>query len=276
MSSIYKYFSPRRVKFLDDYLIRFTQPADLNDPFECLPAIPVGVLERGLEQMMHTINTTTPTVEGSASKRKRAKQAVEMHKIELRARYNTLDKIREHYYQVASGNLNAKLGILSLSRRWDSALMWSHYTSSYTGYCVGFNRDHNFFDAYENDKGDRSSLLAVRYGQKRGFLPGGKLSDDDVSNVLLSKSIDWSYEEEERLIAVLDLCAKRNDASPYPHHLFEIPSDAISEIIIGQRSSPELINRAKLAAKQLKVPLYQTKVSDTSFDVERFEVVRST
>lgn len=222
--------------------------------------------------MLDKISNTNPPLVGTAKQRKIAKEELSKHKKRLVESFNTLDKMREHYYRVTNENINSRLGILSLSRRWNSALMWSHYTSSYAGYCVGFNRDHKFFEAYDTDRGDRSELLAVRYGQDRAILPGGKLSDDDVSNVLLRKSTDWSYEEEERLVAVLELSTKRIEASPYPYHLFEVPSDAISEIIVGQRSDPELIKKAKLAAKQLQVPLYKTKVSDSSFDVERFEI----
>lgn len=272
MGNIYKYFPPPRVDFLDDYLVRFTPPADLNDPYECLPAIPAYILERGMEKMLDKISNTNPAMVGTAKQRKIAKDELSKHKKRLVESFNTLDKMREHYYRVTNENINSRLGILSLSRRWNSALMWSHYTYSYAGYCVGFNRDHKFFEAYDTDRGDRSELLAVRYGQDRAILPGGKLSEDDVSNVLLRKSTDWSYEEEERLVAVLELSTKRIEASPYPYHLFEVPSDAISEIIVGQRSAPELIKKAKLAAKQLQVPLYKTKVSDSSFDVERFEI----
>lgn len=272
MGNIYKYFPPPRVDFLDSYLVRFTPPADLNDPYECLPAIPVSVLERGMERILDGINNAIPILVGTAQQRKFAKKKLAERKRVLRERFNTVDKMREQYYRVNIDRFNSHVGILSLSRRWNSALMWSHYTSSYAGYCVGFNRDHKFFEAYKTDKGDRSELLSVRYGQDRVVLLGGELSDDDAFNVVLRKSNDWSYEEEERLVAVLELFTKKIDASPYPYHLFEVPKDAISEIIVGQRSAPELIKKAKLAAKKLQVPLYQTMVSDSSFDVERFEI----
>ena len=34
---LYKYFPPERISFLDNRLIRFTQPSHFNDPFEFLP-----------------------------------------------------------------------------------------------------------------------------------------------------------------------------------------------------------------------------------------------
>ena len=35
---LFKYLPPERKTFFTDFLLRFTQPSDLNDPFECLPA----------------------------------------------------------------------------------------------------------------------------------------------------------------------------------------------------------------------------------------------
>ncbi len=36
----YKYLPIERLSYLDNELLRFTQPTDLNDPFECLPQRP--------------------------------------------------------------------------------------------------------------------------------------------------------------------------------------------------------------------------------------------
>lgn len=40
MTPYYKYLSDSRLSYLEDELIRFTQPGDLNDPFECMPQKP--------------------------------------------------------------------------------------------------------------------------------------------------------------------------------------------------------------------------------------------
>jgi hypothetical protein len=34
---IYKFLPSDRLSYLEDELLRITQPGDLNDPFECLP-----------------------------------------------------------------------------------------------------------------------------------------------------------------------------------------------------------------------------------------------
>jgi len=40
MPIVYKYLPPDRKTYLDDELLRFTQPGALNDPFECIPIVP--------------------------------------------------------------------------------------------------------------------------------------------------------------------------------------------------------------------------------------------
>jgi hypothetical protein len=44
------------------------------------------------------------------------------------------------------------LGIISMSKIWDSILMWSHYSENHHGYCIGFNLDKlvrlNYFGSY--------------------------------------------------------------------------------------------------------------------------------
>jgi hypothetical protein len=36
-------------------------------------------------------------------------------------------------------NRKEHLGVISFSKRWNSILMWSHYSESHTGFCVGFD-----------------------------------------------------------------------------------------------------------------------------------------
>src|SRR5437016_3927130 len=47
---IYKYFPPERLNYLDDELLRITQPSDLNDPFECIQILPT------VEQVIDLLN----------------------------------------------------------------------------------------------------------------------------------------------------------------------------------------------------------------------------
>lgn len=274
MNSVYKYLPPERIKFLEDGLLRFTQPGALNDPFECLPALPAETINGALRYMEKLIHEPIKLSNGLTRGERRSLQRENM-KTKLKAykqlRGNT-SAFSERFYKDAAENLNGKVGILSLSRRWNSGLMWSHYTNSYAGFCVGFQRNHQFFQFEENPSRGKLPLLPVIYSQQRTLIPDRRMNPIEAFGVVLTKSLDWGYEQEERVIDLLSEAKITIDASPFNIALFDVPLDAVTEIIIGMRADKPLRCMARNASKRLKVPLYETKISGTSFDVERVRV----
>lgn len=271
MSFVYKYFPPDRLGFLDDGLIRFTPPGALNDPYECLPALPEDLERMALERLRKSIadDFRPSALDDRNTRRVKAGQ--------LKAAMERLDKklkkepgfFREEFFRHTNGNLDSNLGILSLSRRWNSGLMWSHYTSSYAGFCVGLNKEHTFFEGIPDKSGERFPLSSVRYSEHRTVVTEQRLGHVAALNILLTKSMDWLYEEEERLVSFLSSAHVKKDFAPFNIHLFKVPFDAIGEIIVGHRASAVDREKVVSAAKQLGVPAYQTKISDSSFDVEK-------
>ncbi|KII29750.1 hypothetical protein RY26_26390 [Pseudomonas fluorescens] len=98
---------------------------------------------------------------------------------------------------------------------------------------------------------------------------GRKFTPHESVAVVLTKSEDWKYEEEERLVSMLEVASEIKEMKPYNVHLFKVPLDCISELIVGQRADTSLKDKILTAAKHLRVPVYETKISDISFDVER-------
>ena len=83
--------------------------------------------------------------------------------------------------------IDAKLGVLSLSRRWDSSLMWSHYTSSHTGFCVGFDRDHEFFQQAARRTEGTFICAPVQYSAIRPTIKFRPLFPSDAFSFFLTK-----------------------------------------------------------------------------------------
>jgi hypothetical protein len=91
-------------------------------------------------------------------------------------------------------------GVFCLSSRYDSPLMWSHYADQHRGICVEF----------DVSKLPAGTIRGVRYGDSREVRASAIqswLRDDNVgarqeieSACLLTKSTDWKYEEEYRLL----------------------------------------------------------------------------
>jgi hypothetical protein len=267
---VYKFLPADRASFLENYLLRFTQAAALNDPYECLAAFPDMTDEQLsgdlLSSALKTINFQQTDSEEDKS--------IKLGQISLAmSRLGSMGKnaptlYRKFIIDFNQARINKGLGILSLSRRWDSALMWSHYTNTYAGFCVGFRKDHSYFDEIDDGQLRRSSLLPVKYSDKRPVIPQ-RQADAPGLDIFLTKSKDWAYEEEDRLLALLREADKTIDGKPFPIHLFRIPSDSISEIILGHNAPEKLRVDVLAAGKKLGVPVYKTEMSERSFDVDR-------
>lgn len=268
---VYKYLSPERIGFLSDGLVRFTPPGELNDPFECLPALPENLARDAVKRIRQRIEESFEFQGGDDRNARRLKQTQCKRAL---ANFDAKIKreptyFRDEFFKTSGDRINKGLGVLSLSSRWNSALMWSHYTSSYQGFCVGFDKEHDFFRGVPDKSGDRQPISAVVYSRERILIKGDKLDKGDPDRLLFTKSKDWEYEQEERMLAFFEFANKTIPQKPYPISLFKIPDDAIVEIIIGSRASKDLRDFVFEAADRLRAPVYETKVSDMSFDVER-------
>ncbi|QPG61185.1 DUF2971 domain-containing protein [Pseudomonas sp. BIGb0427] len=269
--NVYKYLSSDRKGFLDNGLIRFTQPLALNDPYECLAAFPDISPEAQFEKVLEGALKTVGYSESDPQDVRAAK--AEVIKLAIQ-RLHAISKAKPNFLRdmadvVNGAKVNKSLGILSVSRRWDSALMWSHYTNTYKGFCVGFNRNHAFFQEVE-DQGEmkQSGLLSVKYERKRTVVPQRREEAEGL-DIFLTKSLDWAYEEEDRLLSLLKRADKTIDGKPYPVHLFKVPQDAITELIMGHNAPEELRVDILAAGDRLGVPVYRTEISRSSFDIER-------
>jgi hypothetical protein len=82
-------------------------------------------------------------------------------------------------------------GVLSLSSKNNNILMWSHYSNNHYGVCFGFEWDEGVFSKYKK----------VRYQTHYDDIWLWLHTDDEIVNrILYSKSIDWQYEDEYRIV----------------------------------------------------------------------------
>ncbi len=90
--------------------------------------------------------------------------------------------------------------------------------------------------------------------------------------IFYTKSTDWSYEQEERLVVQLALHTECEQKDSYPIYKFKIPYDCISDITLGLRASSELEGKVKSMAKEIGFSVYKTKRSQRLFNLEREEI----
>ncbi len=272
---VYKYLPIERISYLEDSLLRFTPPRELNDPFECFPILPTK------EEIISIIKTVAERNIKSLEKEKLTKKERLRIKTEYTRKYKSeITAVRkdepnnfsEQFFNRAITNLNSKIGIFSLSRRWDSTLMWAHYTNSHKGFCVGFNRESDYFKLKGNPFDPTFVIQPVEYSDERIKVPveeGVKINP----KVMLTKAKDWAYEEEERIISLLNLSKKTIDIKPYKIDLFEIPHNTIAEIIVGANIIESDFEKIFQFCSERKINMYKSLMSRTKFDMIREQII---
>jgi hypothetical protein len=245
---LYKYLTPARLDVLERRMIRFTQPAAFNDPFEFRPCIESAIsqahlreyVEQNFDEILKRELNEYPILRSLLSD----ESAVELLR-PLKSRIPELFRLLQPQYlpsvsSAIDSAFNENVGVLCLSEVRDSLLMWGHYTENHEGFLIGFEQDHPFFSIRRGPDDEFGFLRQVKYCRNR---PSVTLADTTGTEWFETKSEEWAYEREWRMMRVLHDAECRLDAAPYPTYLFSFPVDAVAEIIIGLRSTRELRNR---------------------------------
>lgn len=303
---LYKYLSDERIDALAGLSLRFTQAADFNDPFEVVPNIgaitPVAqqaallqelepevpaMYEEALDRELAKVGTTLGELDkllASRGIKAKAKDLLTPRDIakqatSLMARVLPLmpNAIRPTFGRDFQARFGERFGILSLSATPTSLLMWAHYAASHRGYLIELNGDHAFFND-PSARGAIGKLFPVSYRQNRpevtvydtSLLPDQFMSTM-VRDVLLTKSVEWAYEEEYRMILPLGDMSRTHHVVGGRFHLFAIPADAIKGVVFGARileqTREKLLAVVKESPALSHVSVQQARTSDSQFEV---------
>lgn len=238
---LYKYLQPARLDVLKHKTIRFTQPGDFNDPFEFRPRIQAAASEE--EVRTYVENNFEHLVEQELAKyggltqslpQVALKESLLAQKARLPELFRLLEpQMLQKVSSLLDSFLNQNVGVLCLSEVRDSILMWGHYTDNHHGFVVGFDSNHSFFSKRRSEHDEFGFLRRVDYQRQR---PHVVLSDTTSPAWFQTKSEQWVYEKEWRIVRVLSEAEHRIDRTPFPVYLFQFPTEAVLEIIIGMHS----------------------------------------
>lgn len=161
---------------------------------------------------------------------------------------------RDHYEYFKSQN-NKSFGIFCLTEKNDDILMWSHYSNSHNGFCIGFD-SRILFDSLQ------CTIGPVNYSNDFPSVPLFELTPKDLLRLIMTKSKHWEYENEFRIIKTL-----------FPRVAFQIPNEAFREIIFGCKISDadkeEIIKICKSKFNSIK--FFDAKLSDSQFKIDIVE-----
>ena len=244
---LYKYLTPERIDVLRNKCIRFTQPADFNDPFEFKPVISeiftdaaVGEyveknFDRIVEEELAKYGALIPAFAKNLLPAFIATQKSNFPALFKSISPEMVSIIKPKIFEL----LNHHVGVLCLSEVRDSLLMWGHYTSNHHGFVIGFDSEHPFFNARRTERDEFGFFRKVKYTQHR---PRVTLANSDSVTWFEQKSLEWSYEKEWRVLRVLNEASRVTASKTFSICLFDFPAEAVREIIIGMRAGTMLQN----------------------------------
>lgn len=233
---------------------------DLNDPSDC--NIPI---------CFDLLNTDEKKLEYAKMKVEHLKHHLKSRGLDLNNEVSRLyTKLRhslaeiqiQHSEMMYESQANHH-GILSLSLDWKNVLLWSHYSSKHTGFCVGF-----YGHKLRRKIGGGGPIT---YFQKEKFPRISPLEESHIDQMykrLHYKSIEWSYEKEYRLVKVFF-----PEIPTVKERQFKFSDNDIAEIIIGLKATKEAENDICRIAKKKGIKVYKTTQIPFSSDIDRIRIL---
>jgi hypothetical protein len=260
---LFKYMSAERaltcLPEIGDGALRATQPAALNDPFECTKTkiFVEKDPEAGNRKLAQTLTEIQPRNPVTA-------EQVE----EARVRHGSL-YMGELYRQ----QLSTRFGIVSFSTDPFHPLLWSHYTQDGSGFAIGYK-----VEVLKSLTTAGVQLQPIQYIPKPGIVIDYKVLSTPESNVINPmrfKSDHWSYESEWRLIVELDLTVGtgERDRHGQPVNLFRVPNAAVGAVYYTERTPKRIVSQinGRLQAPNNRYGVRKAKKLVLAEDAYRYE-----
>lgn len=266
--TLFKYLSPDRVNILASRLIRFTSPAEFNDPFDSLPAMGITVTEDETRRIItESMDESLSIAYGMLQPEARAAMPPDMFRTLMGPKLEAAI-LEQSGFIAGITNSAAKrsvqegvrgmLGVLSLSEVPDDLLMWAHYAGNHEGFVLAFDTSSPFFDRRKGPDDDLRHLRPVEYGPERPDFSDPAARD---FRSFLAKSDHWAYEREWRMAMLLDSA----DETVGTLHLFRFPPEALTAVIVGCRASEDTVSAISVAANAMDIPVFRAEADDRRF-----------
>jgi hypothetical protein len=273
---LFKYLAPERIDVLQKRRIRFTPPGAFNDPFEFRPVLKTLASDPEFQQFIDLeFNKLADTELAKIGPLLSLVPKAHVDDLKHNARSKMLPVFRSlepalimHLNQKLDEEFNKHFGVLCLSELWDSILMWGHYTSSHEGFVIGFDAEHSFFNQRRSPADEFGFLRQVRYQVSR---PVVSLMSSGALEWFETKADVWAYEREWRMFRVLSQAKEVMPIGETLLHLFEFPSDCITEVILGVRcsSATETAIISAIASFQNTPAIYRCGIDDADYRITR-------
>ncbi|MBQ0208108.1 DUF2971 domain-containing protein [Providencia rettgeri] len=253
VNEVYKYVPPERIDILESKRICFSKKDQLNDNYEFDFKIKVcreheDELEFLIDYMLREPDYKTqlallenikPMVEQSLNCNMSLKEFLRLMFSMNNDGKNIIRVMLQEIEKKAIESFQEKLCVLCLSNNPNNNFMWGYYTKSYSGFMIGFDSNHSFFNKNTDDVYLMKSLRDVEYVDEIPVL----YLKDTIENkneagktIFYNKHSDHSVEQECRILDVIDNAAFVNEAG---YHLFDLPKGLITSVTFGHNMSTD-------------------------------------
>jgi len=251
--TICKYFpiDINLIKSLNESKLWFSDPTSFNDPYDCNLDV---YLEKNFDLMLvhfTDINQHFKTI---------GQRYLEGEALNARVRflYDNPDELKKLCLIAIKGRIDS-MGVCCFSKSETKMLMWSHYAQKHFGVCLKYDmkKDVSFFyTPYEVQ-------YPAKFPSFNYFKESGKILDRKISglaqHLLATKSTDWKYEEEIRVI--------KDSLDGNFRGLIDIDRSALIEIIFGYKATDDDIRLLKnlLALNGYSATTFKMKLLEGDF-----------
>ena len=246
-------------ELLKEREIYFPSPNDFNDPFDCFLMLRYDLLSDKEKKLKYEEIYRSNHPDASTSE-------VQLHI----KRWERLKLMEKNYLLNASERMlqenNERFGILSLTKTKTPILLWSHYADSHRGFAVGFDSKtlieniSSSFNFIHIDARYTNVDYSIDYPI---IIPKKTHAIETDLKPLSTKSKEWSYEQEYRIILF-----------DGPREKLKLKPSVFSEIILGcnieQKDKNEIVTITRTNFPNVK--LFQAKKHSEKFSLTFEEI----
>jgi Protein of unknown function (DUF2971) len=295
--SLYKFISIEvGKKILSNLAIRFTQPSAFNDPFDCHPKLDLKIsgdiftsnqeiMNFLKEYLLSSINSKIPIIKYLSREKKGnmiTSQILNKETLEtyINNFFSNINNKNEVESMVLKDFISQKFGVLSLSTCWNNHLMWSHYADFQYGIAIEFDDNAEYFKQQSDFQ--FSKINKVKYTKNRPKFEfqikniDSFIAHQNTGNIFLYKSEDWFYEQEYRMIRILNDKYKTElkDDKGFDIYLYPITNSIIKSVLFGLRTPQNEIDEIMKLAKKTypKIKFYKVLPKSKSYNFKKIKI----
>ena len=234
-------------RMISNSCILFKNPSLFNDPYDCYPDL-ISFEKVPADFRQYLIDKFQPSLSD-------AKVTEIKNQLATKSDSEITKIFRDEVFPLEQSSLV----VTCFSEKYDNLLMWSHYSDSHRGICLGFDLQK----LYQNFKKYYPALIKVKYTDQLERIDYFIEKKKAIINWFRIKSDCWNYEKEVRIVLTnIKLDSTKQIAIPFD-------TETINSIYLGTNINRdhENIIRSSVLNKLPKTRIFKMRLKEDSFSL---------